>query len=133
MAEAKKNIIDWLFSTENEPTQTRDIKMTRLSESYGGDGVFRVKGLSFTEMCHYRAMQDDAARQMGILLAGVVYPDLKDKDAYRVAGFKSAEEAVKKKLLPGEISVLANEIAKLSGYGVSVGEELNVAEEIEKN
>ena len=71
-----------------------------------------------------------------VLQCGTMFqdkPDLKDKDAYRAAGFKSAEEAVKKKLLPGEISVLANEIAKLSGYGVSVGEELNVAEEIEKN
>lgn len=123
MAE-KKNIIDWLFSADNDPVETKEIKMTRLSEAFGQDVIFTVKGLGFNEMCHYRAMQDDAARQMGILLAGIVSPNLKDKDAYRAAGFKSAEEAVRRKLLPGEISVLASEIAKLSGYGVAVGEEI---------
>lgn len=120
----KKNVLDWLFSGENEPLEEKEIKMSRLSEKFGSDVIFTIKGLGFNEICHYRAMSDDAQRQMGILLAGVVSPNLKDKEVYRRAGFKSAEEAVRAKLLPGEISVLASEIAKLSGYGVTVGEEI---------
>ena len=121
---AEKNILQWLFSPENDPEETQEIKMTRLSKAMKQDVVFKIKSLSFNEMCHYRAIEDDAARQMGILLAGVVEPDFKDKEAYRAAGFKSAEDAVRTKLKPGEITMLANEIAKLTGYGVSVGEEI---------
>ena len=124
MTEKKKDVLAWLFSEKNEPAKTMDIKMHRLSEGMGQDVIFTIKSLSFNEMCHYRAIQDDARRQMGILLAGIVSPDLKDKEAYRAAGFSSADEAVRAKLLPGEISTLASEIAKLSGYGVSVGEEI---------
>lgn len=121
---AEKNILQWLFSPENDPEETQEIKMTRLSKTMKQNVVFKIKSLSFNEMCHYRAIEDDAARQMGILLAGVVEPNFKDKEAYRAAGFKSAEDAVRAKLKPGEITMLANEIAKLSGYGVSVGEEI---------
>ncbi len=123
MAE-KKNILDWLFSTENNPAETKEIKITRLSKAYGQDVIFKIKGLGFNEICHYREMQDDAKRQLGIVLAGLMEPNFKDKDAYRAAGFKSAEEAIRAKLLPGEISMLASEIAKLTGYGVTVGEEI---------
>ena len=121
---AEKNILQWLFSPENDPEETQEIKMTRLSKAMKKNVVFKIKSLSFNDMCHYRAIEDDAARQMGILLAGVVEPDFKDKEAYRAAGFKSAEEAVRAKLKPGEITMLANEVAKLTGYGVSVGEEI---------
>ena len=126
---AEKNILQWLFSPENNPEETGEIKMTRLSRAAKQDVVFKIKSLSFNEMCHYRSIEDDAARQMGILLAGVVEPDFKDKEAYRAAGFKSAEEAVRAKLKPGEITMLANEIAKLTGYGVSVGEEIEKTSE----
>lgn len=123
----KKNIIDWLFSADNETAETKEIKMTRLSKIKGEDVIFTIKSLGFDDICHYRAIQDDSRRQIAMVLAGVVSPNLKDKDAYRAAGFASAADAVKAKLKPGEISLLANEISRLSGYGVSI------AEEVEKN
>lgn len=123
----KQNVIDWLFSADNETAETKEIKMIRLSRLRGEDVIFTIRSLGFDDICHYRAIQDDSRRQVAMVLAGVVSPNLKDRDAYRAAGFASAADGVKAKLKPGEISLLANEISKLSGYGVSI------AEEIEKN
>lgn len=81
----KKNIIDWLFSTDNETAETKEIKMTRLSKIKGEDVIFTIKSLGFDDICHYRAIQDDSRRQIAMVLAGVLSPNLRDKDAYRAA------------------------------------------------
>ena len=63
----KKNIIDWLFSTDNETVETKEIKMTRLSKIRGEDVIFTIKSLGFDDICHYRAIQDDSRRQIWVI------------------------------------------------------------------
>ena len=110
----KKNIIDWLFSADNETAETKEIKMTRLSKIRGEDVIFIIKSLGFDDICHYRAIQDDSRRQIAMVLAGVLSPNLRDKDAYRAAGFASAADAVKQTAAAG-INTGAHMILGLPG------------------
>lgn len=52
----------------------------------------------------------------------VTYPNFKDAESIKQRGKTTPEEYVQDVLKPGEIEVLANEITKLSGYGVSIND-----------
>lgn len=60
---------------------------------------------------------------LSLIVRGTVEPNWADKELIEALGVHTAEEAVDKSLLGGEVESLGAEILKLSGYGgVSVEE-----------
>src|SRR5690625_972211 len=101
-----------------ELTPEKDDNLKR----FGAD--LRIKALSAQKMGQVR---EQATRgkggfnsldfQAGIIVAGTSNLDWNDKALKEKLGATDAVDAVQKRLLAGEIEYLAEEIAKLSGFG----------------
>lgn len=75
-----------------------------------------------------RSTQFDKERYMvASVVKAVIYPNLNDADLQDSYGVMSAEELVKKMLLPGEFDDLANAVAQALGFETSVADDVETA------
>ncbi|RJE48692.1 MULTISPECIES: XkdN-like protein [unclassified Dehalobacter] len=113
----------------------RKVEIPRLSALFGGQAVFTCQALSPSK---YNEIQEAAADftnsqiqgidmgevQMATVLAGVIEPNLKDKELMAHFKVPTPAELVKKLLLPGEIVMIFNVISEISGFGDDVIKEI---------
>lgn len=118
------NALDILLRSEIPQPQEKQFKQLRLSELAGEDVIFTLRQLSFHRVAEIRALEE-AREEMDvhILLAGLADPDPKSKELLQKYGAVTPAELLKKLLLPGEITDLAREVEKLSGYRMTTLEE----------
>lgn len=102
-----------------ELTPEKDVYLKRF------DATLRIRALSAQKI---KQVRDQATRgkggqfnpldfSAGLIVAGTVNLDWNDKALKDKLGATDAVDAVQKRLLAGEIEYLAEEIARLSGFG----------------
>lgn len=94
----------------------KTVKVDRLSELAGQEVCFRLRGLTYDQV---RLIQDKPQGDRAVtgVLYGCVSPSWKDGQLLDQArGIATPLDAIKARLLPGEIDELYVEIQKLSGY-----------------
>ncbi len=92
------------------------VEVTRLSEAAGEAAVFTLRGLTYDQV---RKVQDKAREDQAAygVLYGCVEPEWKDPRLLdKERGVVTPVDAIKARLLSGEIDDLYLEIQKLSGY-----------------
>jgi len=120
------NTLDLLLKMELPHPPEKVVKLKRLSQICGAPVEFKLRALSYSKAAELTSsVMDDL--NVHIILAGVVEPNLKDRELLEKYGAATPAELVKKLLLPGEIESLAREIERLSGYRT------NTIEEVKKN
>ena len=107
------------------PTKTMEIK--RLSKMTGQPFMVKIKALSGRRYLGYADMARDNNNTISmdklcdanslIVCAGMVEPDMKNKELQEHFGAKTPKDLVEKIFRGGEIGKIADEIAELSGYG----------------
>lgn len=107
------------------PTKTMEIK--RLSKMTGQPFMVKIKALSGRRYLGYADMARDNNNNISmdklcdanslIVCAGMVEPDMKNKELQEHFGAKTPKNLVEKIFRDGEIGKIADEIAELSGYG----------------
>ena len=120
------NTLDLLLKMELPHPPEKVVKLKRLSQICGAPVELKLRALSYSKAAELTSsVMDDL--NVHIILAGVVEPNLKDRELLEKYGAATPAELVKKLLLPGEIESLAREIERLSGYRT------NTIEEVKKN
>lgn len=110
-------------NVQKEP-ETAEIEIPRLSKLCGAPVVFKLRGLTYSQVGELAGKEDMAAE---IVLEGVVDPDLRDVRLAQKFGLLGQAEAwgehgvlpmaaVTALLLPGEIDEISRAVQKLSGY-----------------
>lgn len=114
---------------------TQKVEIARLSNLFNGRAVFTCQALSPSK---YNEIQESAASfsngqiegidmgevQMATVLAGIIDPNLKDKELMAHFKVPTPAELVRRLLLPGEIVTLFNVISEISGFGDDVIKEI---------
>ena len=101
-------------------------------------GKFKVKALSSSEYSSYmkrakgkiskKDIEFDTAKFNLLICAGqTTYPNFRNAELLRKANCATAEDFITKKLLAGEITELATQICKLSGFDVNINEDVEEA------
>ena len=113
------NLLDLLLSAKS-PVLEKQIEMKRMSEELGQPVVFKIKALSYNTLNEFINGKSDP--DLRTVMEGLVAPDLKDAsllDKYEAA---TPMELLKdlRFIRPGEITHLAIEIQKLSGYSKDI-------------
>ena len=115
---AQPSVLDLLLSGDipnvEKELPTATYKIDRLSDLAGHDVVFKLKALPYGKVHDIERFTQDT--EVHILLAGCVEPNLKDERLLEKFGGATPADAVKKMLLAGEITDLAQVIERLSGY-----------------
>lgn len=126
----KDNVIDLLLNMEVQAPREKGVKIKRLSEICGQDVIFRIRQISYDRL-HEIVEQHRISGNMSVftVLAGVVSPNLKNKELMVKYGAVTPAELLEKMLLPGEIEDLSREIEQLCGYRYNTIEEV---EEVKK-
>jgi len=120
------NTLDLLLKMELPHPPEKVVKLKRLSQICGAPVELKLRALSYSKAAELTSsVMDDL--NVHIILAGVVEPNLKDRELLEKYGAATPAELVKKLLLAGEIESLAREIERLSGYRT------NTIEEVKKN
>ncbi len=105
----------------NQPE--KEYKHKRLSTLCGEPVILKIKALPYNRAAELiKSQMDDL--NVHIVLAGMVDPNLKDKDLMAKYGAETPAELVKKMFLPGEVEDLSRAIEKLSGYREVTVEEI---------
>lgn len=112
----------------------KEVRIKRLSEMAGADFFVKVRALSgkrFMELAgssvgkngkvDYSRAYDANVR---ILLAGIVEPDLKNKDLLERFHAATPQDLVNILFTGGEVGLLADAITELSGYGDDAEDEV---------
>lgn len=122
----KDNTLDLLLNMEVQAPREKAVKIKRLSEICGKDVIFRIRQISYDRL-HEIVEQHRTSGDMAIftVLAGVVSPNLKNKELMVKYGAVTPAELIEKMLLPGEIEDIDREIEQLCGYRYSTIEEVN--------
>lgn len=94
---------------------TKRFEVPRLSKDVGTPVVFTLRALPYGRVQDIRAMKD-TEQEVNILLGGCIDPDLKASELQEFYCVPTPVDAVRSLLLPGEISDLAMEVERLSGY-----------------
>lgn len=123
------NVVELLLGMETEKlaeVPTTEKKMKRLSELTGQPFVVKMKALpgkQITELSTFAynkkgEMDKSKAFDANALTAtaGMVEPDLKNKDLQKHFGVATPKDLLEKLFLPGEIVDLADTVRTLSGY-----------------
>lgn len=115
-----------LLDTEFKPE--KDVPMRR----FGAEATFRVRAMDdkerkrLVERATYPVKGGEVfdEEKFGLLLIAhcCVVPDWNSPEILAGLGVKTAEEAVDKRLLPGEKTKLMAAIREVSGFGVDVDE-----------
>lgn len=116
--------LEILLRAEIPQPQEKQFKHKRLSDVCGAEVVFTLRELGFSRVAEIKKLHEGEEMELRTLLAGVVEPNLKDKELLAKYGALTPAELVKKLLLPGEITDMSREVEKLSGYRVSTIEEI---------
>ena len=118
------NALEILLRTEIPESQTKRVKVKRLSKAAGEDVIFTLRELTFSRVAEIKKLHgEDGEMTVHILLAGVVEPELKDKALREKYSAATPAELVKKLLTPGEIEDMSRQIERLSGYRAETLEE----------
>jgi hypothetical protein len=121
-----ENVLDLLLKADPAAVAKlpeKEYKVKRLSQLCGEPVVFKLKAMPYSKAYDIStSITEDLP--VHILLAGVVEPNLKDKALLEKYGAGTPAELVKKLLLPGEIETISKTIEQLSGYRVTVLEEI---------
>jgi hypothetical protein len=131
------NVMELLLKADAQQLKlpTRKVEIPRLSTLFNDKAIFTCQALSPSR---YNEIQAEAADftngkirgidmgevQMATVLAGVIDPNLKDKEIMTHFNVPTPSELVKKLLLPGEIVTLFNVISEISGFGEDVIKEI---------
>ena len=117
------NTLDLLLKTNVPNLPEKEYTHKRLSRICGEPVIFKLRALPYNRAAELtNSEQDDL--NVHILLAGVVEPSLKDKALQEKYGAATPAELVKKLFLAGEIETISRMIEQLSGYRVTVLEEI---------
>lgn len=117
--EQNDNTLDLLLKMDVPAPQEKEVKIKRLSKLCGQDVLFRLRQLSFNRISELQDQHRfDGEFSIFVVLAGMVSPDLKNKELMEKFKAETPAELLKngKFLLPGEVEDLDREIEKLSGY-----------------
>lgn len=101
-------------------------------------GKFKVKAMSEDDYAEYTNRARSKIRKDGVdfdsakfhilICAGqTIEPDFANAEFLNKAKCSTASELIKKKLLPGEITELANKICEISGFDTDINEEIEEA------
>lgn len=110
---AEKTVMDLLLELPTTATQTKKIKVKRLSRE-DAPVVLELTGLSYTRVLEMKLQPADLG--VAVLLEGVISPELRNRALMEKYKAATPEDLVRKLFLPGEIEDIAREIEKLSGY-----------------
>lgn len=128
--EQKQDLVALLLRPEVpnvlEKLPTTDVKVKRLSKLLGCDVVFTLRALPYGKVQRINE-STSKEKNIDILLAGCVSPDLKNPQLKEKFGGATPAETVKAMLLPGEIEDLSRTVEKLSGYRIATIEEIKNA------
>lgn len=115
MSDILKMLLDADAPDVAKQLPTKRFEVPRLSKAVGAPVVFTLRALPYGKVQDIRTMTD-AEQEVNILLGGCIDPDLKSIELQERYGVPTPVEAVRALLLPGEISDLAMEVERLSGY-----------------
>lgn len=115
---AEFNLIQALLDAEFKPE--KDVPMKR----FGSEAKFRVRALDekerkrLMERATYGGEIDEEKFSALVIASCCVQPNWNDEQLLAGLGVRTAEEAVTKRLLPGELVKLMGAIHEISGFGV---------------
>ena len=117
------NLLDLLLSAK-PPVLEKKVQMKRMSAELGQPVVFTIKALSYNVINEFVANKDES--DLWTVLEGLVEPNLKDPRLLDKYGAATPIELLKdlRFIRPGEITKLATEIHRLSGYSNDVFEDI---------
>lgn len=115
--------LDLLLRAEIPNLPEKEYKLKRLSQICGAPVIFKLRAIPFDRVVEIQKTHPDDIG-LHIVLAGVIEPNLKDKDLLAKYNAVTPAELVKKLLLAGEIEDLARAIEVLSGYRTITIEEI---------
>ena len=98
----------------------------------------KIKAMSGTEFSEYQKLSTKIGRHKKvefdtkkfnelIIINHTVEPNFKDSESLKKAGVQTPEQLLYKSLLAGEISDLAEQISKLSGFDTDINEDIDEA------
>jgi hypothetical protein len=119
------NAIEKLLKLDSNKLQlpTKEVEVSRLSNLTGEQYILKLKAVSASETESIRDMAtknddvDIAEVKKGIILAGVVEPNLRDETLKKHFSAATPYDLIDKLFLPGEKEAIYDQISKLSGYG----------------
>ncbi|WP_295581102.1 phage tail assembly chaperone [uncultured Oscillibacter sp.] len=118
--EKKVSTLDVLLRPElpdvRKSLEKKQVELPRLTELAGEPVVFTLRGLTYDKVRELQE-KDDGLRALYIVLEGCEDPNWRDTallDPSR--GMATPLDAIKARLLPGEIEDLSREIQRLTGY-----------------
>ncbi|EHQ92093.1 phage tail assembly chaperone [Desulfosporosinus youngiae] len=88
------------------------------NEEYRKAATKRVKGKNGSQQVE----TDQNAYLIKILVASVVFPDLKNAELQKSYGVMGAEDLLRKMLFPGEYATLVQKVQELNGFDQSLGD-----------
>ncbi len=97
----------------------------RICDDVGKPILFKIKALTMEEFegakgkARAGAKSDTNAFKYALIIRGCLSPSFKDAKSLEAVGARTPEDYIKRVLLAGEISRLAAEILKISGFGDS--------------
>jgi len=116
-----------------EEVPTKKLRIKRLSELAGADFIVTVKAIPakrFSELVNgvtEKGRVDTGKAydaNVKVALAGMVDPDMKNKDLMEGWGCSTPGQLIQKIFKGGELAAIADEITDLSGFGGNVIEEV---------
>lgn len=101
-------------------------------------GKFKVKAMTSDEFSAYQkraktkvgkdGIQFDGAKfNLAIVAGQVIYPDFNNAELLKKAKCTTGTELIKRKLLPGEIGLIADKICTISGFDSDFNEDVEEA------
>ena len=120
MEDNKLNVLDVLLRPDlpdvRKALPEKEVEIPRLSEIAGAPVTFKLRGLTYDQV---RRIQDKPRDEQAVygVLYGCVSPDWKnERYLNKEKGVATPVDAIKARLISGEIDDLYMEIQKLSGY-----------------
>lgn len=101
-------------------------------------GTFKVKAMTNREYQNYQKAARGKLKKDGadfdvplfnmLIVAGqTTEPNFNDAELLKKSNCTTGKDFIEKKLLPGEISELANKICEISGFDININEEIEEA------
>lgn len=119
------NALDQLLTMDLPEPREKKIKIKRISENIGEDFILTIRELTFSRVAAIRKTHgEDGESDIHTVLAGVKDPDLRDKELLARYNTGTPSLLVEKLFSPGEITQIAIEIERLSGYRTATIEEI---------
>ncbi|MCD8089338.1 MAG: hypothetical protein LUD81_01705 [Clostridiales bacterium] len=115
------NVQEFLNINRVEAVYSETAVSKRICNEKGEPYLFKIKALSMEEFQRAKSRAVNGKGDLNtfkcsVVTAGCKEPNFKDAKSIKLLGVKTPEEYLRKVLLAGEISFLAGEILKLSGF-----------------